>query len=67
MKLLQSKITAVKNILEVAVQHCKESQIKFRQIEKEMNTLKPDLIRLQYEKDLYTRYDTWQGFFRGNP
>ena len=58
MKLLQSKITDVKNILEVAVQHCKEAQIKFRQIEKEINTLKPELIRLQYEKDLYTRYDT---------
>ena len=56
MKVLQTKITAQKNILEVAVRNFSEARIQFRHIEKQNNTEIPELMRLRYEKDLYTRY-----------
>ena len=51
----QKKLEAEKNFKQAAC-HLQEKNIEFRTIDKDINTIRPRLMKLQRNKDEYTRY-----------
>lgn len=51
----QRKQDAEKN-LNQAIRHMRETTVEYRTMDKDINTVRPQLMKLQRNKDDYTRY-----------
>ena len=54
-RLLGDRVTQAENLHRLALKHVRECNNQFRGLDKELNTMRPELMRLQWEKDQYTR------------
>ena len=54
-KLLGDRITSAENSHRQAIIQQRECNNVFRALDRDLNTLRPELMRLQWEKDQYTR------------
>ena len=55
-RLLGENVQIAETLHKAALRHVKESNDTFRALGRDLNTLRPELMRLQWEKDQYTRY-----------
>lgn len=55
-RLLGEKVNQAENLHRMSLMHVRECNTEFRNIDKQLNAMRPDLMRLQWEKDQYTRY-----------
>ena len=55
-RLLDEKVQIAETLHRAALRHVKESNDTFRALDRNLNTLRPELMRLQWEKDQYTMY-----------
>ena len=55
-RLLGEKVQIAETLHKAALRHVKDSNDTFRALDRDLNTLRPELMRLQWEKDQYTRY-----------
>ena len=56
-KLLGDRITAAESSHRTSVQQLRDCNSKFRALDRVLNILRPELMRLQWKKDQYTRQD----------
>lgn len=55
-RLIGDKVNQAESLHKMALMHVRECNTEFRNIDKQLNGMRPDLMRLQWEKDQYTRY-----------
>ena len=55
-KLLGKRLEQAEASHRKAMSDMMECNNRFRALDRDLNTLRPDLMRLQWEKDQYTRY-----------
>ena len=55
-KLLGDRLALAESHHRQALNDMRDCNNKFRALDRDLNTLRPDLMRLQWEKDQYTRY-----------
>ena len=53
-KLLKDRVTQADQHYRAAIAHSRECNNKFRKLDCDLNTLRPILMRLQWQKDQYT-------------
>ena len=57
-KLLKERLETAKGELNYATNELRTRNMKFRDLDRDLNTIRPEMMRLQSHKDVLHRYST---------
>lgn len=65
-RLLGEKVGQAEQYHRMSLKHVRDCNLEFRNIDRQLNAMRPDLMRLQWDKDQCTRYNSNAVYSRGH-